>query len=96
MLAFVDLDGLKRINDTFGHQEGNRALVDTSIVLRDSFRQSDILARLGGDEFAILIAEAAENDIEAVHSSNLPEIVLFQRRTGPVLRSFLLRGNCSQ
>jgi diguanylate cyclase (GGDEF)-like protein len=67
LLAFVDLDGLKRINDTFGHQEGNRALVDTSIVLRDSFRQSDILARLGGDEFAILIAEAAENDIEAVH-----------------------------
>jgi two-component system cell cycle response regulator len=66
LLVFVDLDGLKRINDTFGHQEGNRALVDTSIVLRDSFRQSDILARLGGDEFAILVAEAAENDIEAV------------------------------
>jgi two-component system cell cycle response regulator len=66
LLVFVDLDGLKRINDTFGHQAGNRALVDTSIVLRDSFRQSDILARLGGDEFAILVAEAAENDIEAV------------------------------
>ncbi len=66
LLVFVDLDGLKRINDTFGHQEGNRALVDTSIVLRDSFRQSDILARLGGDEFAILVAEAAKNDIEAV------------------------------
>jgi two-component system, cell cycle response regulator len=66
LLAFVDLDGLKRINDTFGHQEGNRALVDASIVLRDSFRQSDILARLGGDEFAILVADAAENDIEAV------------------------------
>jgi two-component system, cell cycle response regulator len=66
LLVFVDLDGLKRINDTFGHQEGNRALVDTSIVLRDSFRQSDILARLGGGEFAILVAEAAENDIEAV------------------------------
>ena len=66
LVAFVDFDGLKRINDTFGHQEGNRALVDASIVLRDSFRQSDILARLGGDEFAILVADAAENDIEAV------------------------------
>jgi diguanylate cyclase (GGDEF)-like protein len=66
LLAFVDLDGLKRINDTFGHQEGNRALVDAAIVLRDSFRQSDIIARLGGDEFAILVADAAENDIEAV------------------------------
>ena len=66
LVAFVDFDGLKQINDSFGHQEGNRALVDASIVLRDSFRQSDILARLGGDEFAILVADACENDIEAV------------------------------
>lgn len=66
LVAFVDFDGLKQINDTFGHQEGNRALVDASIVLRDSFRQSDILARLGGDEFAILVADAAEVDIKAV------------------------------
>src|SRR5258708_11722999 len=62
-IAFVDLDGLKRINDTFGHQEGNRALVDVSNILRDSFRQSDILARLGGDEFALFVAEADENEI---------------------------------
>ena len=66
LLAFVDLDGMKQINDTFGHQEGNRALVDAANVLRDSFRQSDILARLGGDEFAILIADAAESGIGAV------------------------------
>lgn len=57
-IAFVDLDGLKQINDTFGHQEGNRALNDTANVLRDCFRESDILARLGGDEFAIFISEA--------------------------------------
>jgi len=57
-IAFVDLDGLKQINDTFGHQEGNRALNDTASVLRDCFRESDILARLGGDEFAIFISEA--------------------------------------
>src|SRR6266481_6141852 len=40
LVAFVDLDGMKQINDAFGHQEGNRALVDTSNILRDSFRQS--------------------------------------------------------
>jgi diguanylate cyclase (GGDEF)-like protein len=57
MVAFVDLDGLKKINDTFGHQEGNRALVEAANVLRDSCRRSDILARIGGDEFAILIAD---------------------------------------
>ncbi len=58
LVAFVDLDGLKKINDTFGHQEGNRALVEAANVLRDSCRRSDILSRIGGDEFAILIADA--------------------------------------
>jgi len=60
LVGFIDLDGLKQINDTFGHQEGNRALVDTANVLRDSFRQSDVLARFGGDEFAVLVTEASK------------------------------------
>ena len=67
-IAFVDLDGLKRINDTYGHQEGNRALVDAALVLRESFRESDILARIGGDEFAAFIAEAEESKIASVTS----------------------------
>jgi two-component system, cell cycle response regulator len=66
LIAFIDLDGLKQINDNFGHQEGNRALVEAANVLRDSFRQSDILARLGGDEFAVLITEAVEESIATV------------------------------
>ena len=53
LLIFADLDGLKEINDTFGHQAGNLALVKTAEILRDSFRHSDTIARLGGDEFAI-------------------------------------------
>ncbi|GAC1618974.1 MAG: hypothetical protein PVS2B2_04350 [Candidatus Acidiferrum sp.] len=66
LLAFIDLDGMKQINDTFGHQEGNRALVDAAEVLKDSFRQSDILARIGGDEFAALVVEAGQNSIGTV------------------------------
>jgi len=66
LIAFIDLDGLKQINDNFGHQEGNRALVEAANVLKDSFRQSDILARLGGDEFAVLIAEAVKGRIATV------------------------------
>src|SRR5260370_1761936 len=46
LVAFIDLDGMKQINDTFGHQEGNHALVETANILRDSFRQCDILARI--------------------------------------------------
>lgn len=57
-VAFADLDGLKRINDEFGHEEGDRALMAAARILRDSFRESDIVARLGGDEFAVFIGEA--------------------------------------
>jgi two-component system cell cycle response regulator len=66
MVAFVDLDGLKKINDTFGHQEGNRALVETANVLRDSCRRSDILSRIGGDEFAILIGDVDKDCADVV------------------------------
>ena len=66
LVAFIDLDGLKQINDTLGHSEGNHALVDTANVLKDSFRQSDIIARLGGDEFGVFVADADKNNIHIV------------------------------
>ena len=58
-LLFADLDGLKIINDTFGHLEGDRALIDAADILRASFRSADIIARLGGDEFTVFPIEAA-------------------------------------
>lgn len=60
-LAFIDLDGLKQINDTLGHHEGDCALVETAEILKRTFRSSDIMARIGGDEFAILAIEAQED-----------------------------------
>lgn len=57
VLLFCDVDGLKAINDTFGHREGDYALVRTSDALEEVFRDSDVLARLGGDEFAVLATE---------------------------------------
>lgn len=59
-LLFADLDGLKQINDTFGHLEGDRALVAAAQILRRSFRSADIIARLGGDEFTVFPLEAAD------------------------------------
>jgi diguanylate cyclase (GGDEF)-like protein/PAS domain S-box-containing protein len=58
-LLFADLDGLKAINDTYGHLEGDRALIDAADILRHSFRSADIIARLGGDEFTVFPIEAA-------------------------------------
>ena len=65
-LLFADLDGLKQINDTFGHQEGNRALIKIAEILRSTFRASDIVARLGGDEFAILTPDTSRAGAEAL------------------------------
>jgi len=67
-VAFIDLDGLKHINDTFGHEMGNRALVETSNILKESFRQSDVIGRLGGDEFAVFIVEADEGQTAGILS----------------------------
>lgn len=58
VLVFLDLDHLKTLNDTAGHDEGDRALVDLAHVLRSTFRTSDIVARIGGDEFAVLAIDA--------------------------------------
>jgi diguanylate cyclase (GGDEF)-like protein len=54
LLLYVDLDGMKWINDSFGHSEGDIALLKTAEVLKNTFRESDIIGRLGGDEFAVL------------------------------------------
>jgi diguanylate cyclase (GGDEF)-like protein len=54
VLIFGDLDNMKGINDTLGHKEGDQALVDVSRILKETFRESDVIARVGGDEFVIL------------------------------------------
>lgn len=53
-LIYTDMDGLKNINDTFGHEEGSEAIKQVANILQQTFRASDIIARIGGDEFVIL------------------------------------------
>jgi diguanylate cyclase (GGDEF)-like protein/PAS domain S-box-containing protein len=58
LLIFADVDNMKWINDSLGHQSGDQALIDTADVLRRTFREADIIGRIGGDEFAVLAVEA--------------------------------------
>ncbi len=53
-LVFMDLDGLKRVNDTRGHAAGDTLIADAAKLLDHVFRESDVVARVGGDEFAVL------------------------------------------
>lgn len=59
LLLFADIDGLKYINDTFGHREGDYAIKNAATILRKTFRRSDIVARIGGDEFTVLAVDAS-------------------------------------
>jgi diguanylate cyclase (GGDEF)-like protein len=59
LLLFCDVDNLKGINDSFGHREGDLAIIRAADALEETLRDSDIIARLGGDEFAVLASEAS-------------------------------------
>jgi len=63
-IAMVDVDGMKKINDSYGHAAGDQLLCRAAAVLRSSFRNEDVIARIGGDEFAILLTHTSEKDIQ--------------------------------
>jgi diguanylate cyclase (GGDEF)-like protein len=63
-LAFLDVDGLKAINDAYGHITGDAVLLHISERLRSAFRVTDLAARVSGDEFAILLDHVSEDDAE--------------------------------
>jgi two-component system, cell cycle response regulator len=65
-MLYCDLDGLKVINDVLGHQRGDWALIDTANILKETFRDSDIIARIGGDEFVVMPIESTEDNLEIV------------------------------
>jgi diguanylate cyclase (GGDEF)-like protein/PAS domain S-box-containing protein len=66
VIIYADLDVLKEINDSMGHQEGDRALVAVAEIFKETFRSSDILARLGGDEFVVLAAIDPEEEAASI------------------------------
>jgi diguanylate cyclase (GGDEF)-like protein len=66
LVASADVPELKKINETLGREEGDRAIIGAAEVLRDSFRASDVIARLGADDFAVLVVDAADETEDVI------------------------------
>jgi len=73
-MLFIDVDGLKMVNDSFGHHAGDAALVHVAKLLGGGVRQSDCVARFGGDEFAILL-ERTDPDQAADTAARLVDLI---------------------
>jgi diguanylate cyclase (GGDEF)-like protein len=82
LLLFCDVDNLKKINDTYGHHEGDLALIRTADALEQSLRGSDILSRLGGDEFVVLASETS-NQTQEIIARRLEKNLKKSRATEP-------------
>jgi len=67
-MLYADIDNLKKINDTFGHKEGDFALIEIADILKKSYRDSDIAARIGGDEFVVIPIGTTGDNIELIIS----------------------------
>lgn len=86
-LLFADLDSLKQVNDSLGHEVGDHLITDAAQLLKHTFRDADIVARLGGDEFVVLIPTCVNNS-EEFYARLQANVDQFNQ----VCQSF---GNCS-
>ncbi len=65
-MIIADVNGLKLVNDAFGHQDGDRLLVEAARIIKESSRKEDIVCRWGGDEFAVLLPRTFAGDVEKI------------------------------
>lgn len=66
VICFVDVDRLKRINDAFGHGEGDKLLIRVAKILKESIRKTDFVIRMGGDEFLIVFPETTMKEVNKI------------------------------
>jgi diguanylate cyclase (GGDEF)-like protein len=81
LLLFIDLDNLKDVNDEFGHPIGDQALIQTTRILKKTFRGSDIIARIGGDEFVVLTLEISGAGARTFYARLQKSLDSFNRHT---------------
>ncbi|MCF0242949.1 MAG: GGDEF domain-containing protein [Treponema sp.] len=84
LVIFGDMDGLKTINDTYGHDAGDRAIIAEAEILQKVFRASDVIGRIGGDEFAIVAPGLFEKNFQKIKSRVTEECDLWNKQSGEV------------
>ena len=83
VLIYADVDNLKVINDSLGHDAGDEAIVEIAGAMRNAFRESDVIGRLGGDEFAILINGSDIDNQDRESLCRRLDILLDKLNSGP-------------
>ena len=73
-MILVDIDDFKHINDTYGHETGDKALIKTAGALKNNFRSDDYICRIGGDEFVVFMLHANEMDAASTISRKIENI----------------------
>lgn len=81
-LLYADMDGLKSINDTLGHNAGDAALIETAGIFKAIYRESDVIARIGGDEFAVIPVRGHRSAAERIAARLQDEIEVHNAREG--------------
>ena len=81
-LLFADMDRFKSINDQWGHHKGDEALVAMSNILKQTFRESDLIARISGDEFALLLIDTPQKNLSVVFNRLQKNIDAFNNHSG--------------
>jgi two-component system, cell cycle response regulator len=91
-LLFADMDKFKSINDQWGHQKGDEALVSMADILKQTFRESDLIARISGDEFALLLIDIPEKNMSIVFNRLQKNIDAFNIHSGGMFNLSLSIG----
>ncbi len=92
LLGFADMNGLKDINDNYGHEAGDQALQTIADILRHCCREGDILARVSGDEFAFLVRDAGEKHREMLEARFEERLALYNAGSGQPREVSFARG----
>ena len=82
-ICFIDIDGLKKINDQYGHCQGDRVIRDVSRIIRKSIRREDIMFRFGGDEFVVIFKHTTKQEAQANWQRVRTNIKKFNLRNYP-------------